>query len=602
MTLEVGQLIAQYRLDQVIARGRATVVFLARDLNLDKQVVVKVLKDDFRADREYREQFIAEAKTAAKLDDHPNIVSILNWGERDGQPYIITQYVPGLTLAELLSNQPGRATLPTAEALLLLDQVGSALDFAHRRNFVHRDVKPGNIMVTVNSAPPTAYLVDFGIATDSGAPSSAITFMGTAAYASPEQIGSAPDIDGRSDVYSLACTAFEMLTGQVPFASASDDATRIVAHLQWPTPSARALRPSLPLAVDTVFAKGMAKNRDERYASCGEFVSDLRASFPASELEFIRSITQTSVLPPPTMLPPPKRSTRSKVLIWLAVAAVIAGLAIGAVFVFADNTPQGVVGATTTRPDVTTTTVEPTTTVASTTTTEAPTTTTTTIEATTTTVAPETTVAPPVNQYGDVIGQPLIDNATAERGLVSGLQSRAEPTAIATPASPMFYYAEWLRLIAASSADPVIATADGYSITADTAVNLTAFEMGADGKIANASECRDSCVQLGELIAIDAPCSPGTESCAIFRSQSMQTTAYQRATINLRIPAITLLFELVGAIPVSSVVDATGSVNFDPTTNFFSIRFEGTPQPGTISLLTINYADGTTDNITVTYG
>jgi serine/threonine protein kinase len=622
----------QYRLDEVIARGGATVVYRAHDLRLDKSVVVKVLNDDFAADSIHRERFVREARTAASLDDHPNIVKIINRGDEAGSPYIVTQFVSGPTLEQFMANLPAPGLMSAAEALLLLDQLASALDFANEKGFVHRDVKPANVMVVSSQAAnPVAYLVDFGITKNLAATSGGTsygTFFGTADYASPEQIAGGPDIDQRADVYSLACTAFQMLTGTAPFANSVGDAARIVAHLQQAVPSAMQLRPSLPAAVDAVFLRAMAKDRVHRHHTCGEFVRELRAMFPATEREYTRP--SGAPLPPPVPTAPPTspvsvKGRRRGLRTVLAIAAVIVAVVVaidalggassgddGGSTAVEETSSDGTIAALdptdgegstsaapvettgSTVPTPTSTTVPPTTTAAESTTT-AP-------QASTTVAssAPPLPPPPPTNPYGDPVGAAIADNLTPERAVVNALQLRAIPADMATPNSAMYFYDQWLRLIAPASGQPVVATDAGYTIVADRIVSIVSLEYGADGRIAAAMECAEICTPLVAGIDIDRSCLDGGQ-CTIFRTSGANAVAVRRATVNLRYPAIALLLELQAWKPIASVTDATGSVQFDAVTNYCSISFSRPPPAGSLSALTVTFADGTVESLTITY-
>ena len=163
MPLEPGQVVDQYRLDQTIHRGRATVVYAATDLGLGRKVAFKVLADRYATDQAIRQRFVNEAQVAASLDAHPHIVTVYKWGEFEGSMYFVTELIDGISLAELLERQPGGRPLQPNEALELLAQIADALDFAHKRGAIHRDVKPANVMVKMTDTPRSAYLVDFGI-------------------------------------------------------------------------------------------------------------------------------------------------------------------------------------------------------------------------------------------------------------------------------------------------------------------------------------------------------------------------------------------------------------------------------------------------------
>jgi len=218
-----------------------------------------------------------EARAVAAVD-HQHIVPVYAVGEADGTQYIAMRLVPGATLREVF-NVSG--PLAPGRAAGFISPVASALDAAHAAGLVHRDVKPANILVDARRGRPEhLYLTDFGIASAmlSGAtPSVAGQFLGTPDYAAPEQVQAAPDrpVDGRADQYALACVAFEALTGQVPF-KRDLPVTVLYAHVFSPPPRATSIRPDLPLAVDGVIAKAMAKQPDDRFTSCDNFAEALR--------------------------------------------------------------------------------------------------------------------------------------------------------------------------------------------------------------------------------------------------------------------------------------------------------------------------------------
>ncbi|MET0143938.1 MAG: serine/threonine-protein kinase [Ilumatobacteraceae bacterium] len=301
MVFEVGHVVERYRIDYVVHSGRFTVVYAATDLTLGRKTALKVLSDHYAPDPNFRERFAREVQVAASLDAHPNMVPVYGSGEADGTLFLATQFIEGVTLEELVRQQPGGEPLPLVEALEYLHEIASALDFANSRRFVHRDVKPGNVLIGLVETPHRAYLVDFGVAKDIAENAKATQhglFLGTAEYASPEQIHGA-ELDARSDVYSLACTAFELLTGSSPFAAGPDDSALIAAHLQSPIPSAVERRPSLPDAVDRVLALGLSKDAAGRPPSAGEFVQALGDAFAESTILFARPTDAGAELPPP---------------------------------------------------------------------------------------------------------------------------------------------------------------------------------------------------------------------------------------------------------------------------------------------------------------
>lgn len=256
------------------------VVFRARDEVLGRLAAVKVMAPTLAGDQEFRARFLRESRAVATVDE-PHVIPVYGAGEASGLLYIATRFVVDGDLAALLRRAGG--TLEPQRAASLVSQVASALDAAHAAGLVHRDVKPGNILVeSVPGRPEQAYLSDFGLSKgslSSAGLSSAGHFLGTPAYCPPEQIRGAP-VDGRADQYALACVAFALLTGAVPFRR--DDAMAVLfAHCNDPVPSAAALRPGLPAAVDGAIARGLAKSPADRYRSCGEFAAALAGALGA---------------------------------------------------------------------------------------------------------------------------------------------------------------------------------------------------------------------------------------------------------------------------------------------------------------------------------
>ncbi|WP_042371854.1 serine/threonine-protein kinase [Streptacidiphilus neutrinimicus] len=273
-----GRRIAGYLLEHELGRGGMAVVYRARDLRLERTVAIKLLAPQLATDDTFRRRFEHESRVAAAID-HPHIVPVFEAGEADGVLYIAMRYVQGRDLAALLDRV---RMLPPAQAIRITTQVASALDAAHAHELVHRDVKPGNILLaegTDPDHPEHVYLTDFGLTKKSLSLSGFTTvgqFVGTLDYVAPEQITGKP-VDGRCDVYSLACVAFEMLTGAPPFRR-DDDLALLWAHQYDEPPLATALRPQLPGAVDAVLARALAKTPPERYDSCLDFVAALRAA------------------------------------------------------------------------------------------------------------------------------------------------------------------------------------------------------------------------------------------------------------------------------------------------------------------------------------
>jgi len=270
----IGTVLAGYRVDRVLGRGGMGVVYLAHDPRLRRNVALKLLSPELAEDEAFRARLLRESQLAASLD-HPNVVPVYESGEMDGLLYIAMRYVPGTDLRALLRVEGG---LAPQRALTLVEQVASALDAAHERGLVHRDVKPSNILLTGKPEHEHCYLADFGLSTSTSDRSVADPgrIVGTIDYVAPEQIRGG-DVDGRADVYSLACLLYECLVGDVPFRRPSDVAV-IYAHLEEPLPTASEREPSLPAALDPVLARGTAKAPDDRWQTCGELVDATRAA------------------------------------------------------------------------------------------------------------------------------------------------------------------------------------------------------------------------------------------------------------------------------------------------------------------------------------
>jgi serine/threonine protein kinase len=259
-----------YQLDDLIGRGGMGVVYRATDRALERPVALKLLDPERAQDPSFRARFISESKLAASLD-HPNVVPIHQAGEHDGVLFIAMRYVPGNDLRNLLATHGG---VEAHRAVRVIAQVASALDAAHERGLVHRDVKPANVLLDRDDH---VYLSDFGLCQQAGtecAPEEGV--VGTADFLAPEQIrGEAAG--PATDVYALACTAFNLLTGRVPFPAATYEG-KLWAHLSEPPPSARVLVPALPRALDEVLARAMAKEPQVRHASAGAFADAARAA------------------------------------------------------------------------------------------------------------------------------------------------------------------------------------------------------------------------------------------------------------------------------------------------------------------------------------
>ena len=264
--LTTGSVVAGYRIARLIGRGATGAVYLAEDPE-GQQVALKVLIPELARNERFRERFLREARIAASLEE-PHVVPTFASGDEAGMLYLVMRFVDGLDLREILKRE---GPLSAERAVDLVGQIAGALDAAHALGLVHRDVKPGNVLVQQTETGEHAYLCDFGLARHLASVDSLTgerAFVGTIAYISPEQIEGAA-IDARADVYSLGCMLFECLTGQAPFERESEVAT-VYAHMNEPPPRASDVRPGIPAGFDDVVAKALAKAPDDRYASCGE--------------------------------------------------------------------------------------------------------------------------------------------------------------------------------------------------------------------------------------------------------------------------------------------------------------------------------------------
>jgi serine/threonine-protein kinase len=258
----------RYQIVRHLARGGMAEVYLARDLLLDRPVALKVLFPEFATDRSFVERFRREARSAANLN-HPNIVSIYDWGEEDGTYFIVMEYVDGLTLRDLVHRQ---GPLMANRAAEIGADIAGALQFAHVGGVIHRDVKPGNVLITTSQVKVT----DFGIAR-AGDPAESLTqagaVMGTATYFSPEQ-AQGHVVDPRTDVYSLGVVLYEMVAGRPPFTGDNPVSIAYQHVREEPVPPSQ-YNPDVPPRFEAIVAKAMAKNRANRYSSAEDLRSDL---------------------------------------------------------------------------------------------------------------------------------------------------------------------------------------------------------------------------------------------------------------------------------------------------------------------------------------
>lgn len=261
----------RYEIHQRLARGGMAQVYLARDRSLDRPVAIKELVPEFATDPSFVERFRREAQAAANLA-HPNIVGVYDWGTQDGTYFIVMEYIDGPSLSQVIRRD---GPIHPRRAIELTSEVAGALGFAHSRGVVHRDVKPGNVLLTGSGQ---SKVTDFGIARALSSPDEDLTqagsVMGTATYFSPEQAQGQP-VDPRSDLYSLGVVLYEMVTGRPPF---TGDTPLAIAykHVQDQPERPSSIVPDLSPGIDAIVLKLLSKRPDDRYASAEDLRADLR--------------------------------------------------------------------------------------------------------------------------------------------------------------------------------------------------------------------------------------------------------------------------------------------------------------------------------------
>jgi YVTN family beta-propeller protein len=315
--LAPGTTVAGYQVEALIGRGGMGAVYRAVEEGLGRKVALKVIAPELAQDERFRERFLRESRIAASLD-HPHVIPIYQAGEEQGLLYLAMRYVEGTDLAGLLARE---GALEPRRALELLSQVAEALDAAHEKGLIHRDVKPSNVLIAEAAGREHCYLGDFGLTKRTGSLSGvsvAGDIVGTLEYVAPEQITGEP-LDERSDVYSLGCVLYESLTGQAPFPRATDVAL-LWAHVhEEPTPPSE-VRPELPRELDPVSARALAKEPGRRYRSASELVAATRSALRLVEAA------------------PPARTTSRRLL---AAAAALALIAVAALAAFLASRDSG---------------------------------------------------------------------------------------------------------------------------------------------------------------------------------------------------------------------------------------------------------------------
>lgn len=278
--IKIGMTVAdRYEILEKIGTGGMSDVYRAKDHKLNRHVAVKVLKQEFSENKDFLQKFRSEAQSAAGLM-HPNIVNVYDVGEESGSHFIVMELVEGITLKKYIEK---KARLSVREAVSIAIQVAQGIEAAHNNHIIHRDIKPQNVIISMDGK---VKVTDFGIA--KAATSNTITsnVMGSVHYTSPEQVRGGFS-DEKSDIYSLGITLFEMLTGRVPF---NGDTTVAVAikHIQEPMPSPRDYVPEIPVSLEKIVLKCTQKSPDRRYQSAPELIEDLKRSLISPDEDFVK--------------------------------------------------------------------------------------------------------------------------------------------------------------------------------------------------------------------------------------------------------------------------------------------------------------------------
>jgi serine/threonine-protein kinase len=292
-----GKRLGEYEIIEQIGRGATADVYKAFQPKLNRYVGIKVLSPFVSDEDAFRKRFIREAKAVAQLD-HPNILSVYDFDQQDNRVYLVMRYVDTGSLADILTEMKG-TPMPLDRVLVILEQVGSALSHAHNRGIVHRDVKPGNIMLGEDN---WVLLTDFGlvkILEDSTVITQSGVGVGTPNYMAPEQVRGDP-VDARADVYALGAMLYQMITGEVPFEGESGIAVAL-KHLNEPPTPPRTANPNLPPAMDQVILKALTKDRESRYQSVDELVAAFQEAVKEAPID-------QHPTPPPTVAKPPQQT------------------------------------------------------------------------------------------------------------------------------------------------------------------------------------------------------------------------------------------------------------------------------------------------------
>jgi hypothetical protein len=333
-----GKQLGSYQVVEPLGEGGMAAVYKAYQPAMDRYVALKILPRHFAKDPQFSGRFQQEARILARLQ-HPHILPVFDFGQVDDYAYIVMPFIESGTLTHLMRGQP----LPWDQIRRIVSQVGDALDYAHTRGLIHRDVKPSNVLIDERS---NCLLMDFGLAkliegsihlTHTGA------IMGTPAYMSPEQ-GLGQKLAARSDIYSLGVILYELATGRVPYQAETPMAV-VIKHIHDPLPPPRTFNAALPDTLERVILKSLAKNPEDRFATAGEMVKALQAAIPeAVSAPTLKEIPVPAPGPDQTVTVAGKAAAARP--LWLPVLISTAGWALGAIFglVFLAFSPVLIVG------------------------------------------------------------------------------------------------------------------------------------------------------------------------------------------------------------------------------------------------------------------
>jgi len=321
----------RYEIRSTLGRGGMAIVYEGHDLVLDRPVAIKVLAERYAGDEKFVTRFQREARAAAGLS-HPNIVSVFDTGDAGGEHYIVMELLGGETLADVLERD---GTLPEGRAARIAGIVAQALQAAHDQGFVHRDVKPGNVMLSPGG---DVKVMDFGIARAAADETLTQTGMvlGTASYLSPEQSRGDP-VDHRSDIYSLGCVLYEMLAGRPPFSGGSPVSVAYRHVNESPEPPSR-VNPSVPAEIESVVMRALQKDPDARFPTADAFREAVTAAAEGEATEPLGG--DTAVLPVATRHLEPPSGRRRGLLAAAALAVVVAIVGISALALTGDDRPE----------------------------------------------------------------------------------------------------------------------------------------------------------------------------------------------------------------------------------------------------------------------